>query len=76
MLPNSLLPQRPLVAPLVRALFGRTLSTLPRSIAYALSYSSVPLLLQCPLPPIRLLLLPAAAIVNNRPKPNSGAGCC
>jgi hypothetical protein len=76
MLPNGLLPQRPLVAPLVQALFGRTLSTSPRSIAYALSHSGVPLLLQCPLPPIRLLLLPVVAVVNNRPKPNSGAGRC
>jgi hypothetical protein len=76
MLPNNLLPQRPQVAPLVRALFSGTLSTSPRNIAYALSHGGVSLLLQYPLPPIRLLLLPAAAVVNNRPEPDLGEGRC
>jgi energy-coupling factor transporter transmembrane protein EcfT len=76
MLPNDLLPQRPRVAPLVRALFGRTLSTSPRSIAYALSRGGVPLLLQCLLLPIHLLPLPAAAVVDSRPELSSEAGRC
>jgi hypothetical protein len=76
MLPSSLLLQHPLKAPLVQALFSRTLSTSLYSTVYALSHNGVSLLLLYPLLPIRLLPLPIAVVASSRLKLSSEAGRC